>query len=214
MINLPLSDTFSSRFTAFGNRQDGYIRLANYPGREFGDDNTWAVRGQLRWQPRSSLTVDLSADYSSTRNTGAPNVLLATYPGALAAVFSKHIFSGNPACNTPVGQATIPACFGPVQVPTNPYVSNVVFTNRSLARVPPLNQFDILGVNMTARADLPFGSLQSISAYRNLRSNYSFEGGPIGQLYFKSLADRQDSDQYSEELQLSGSALDARLRSR
>lgn len=212
MVNAPLSDHLFVRVSAFGNKQDGYIRLANYPGREFGDDKTWGIRGQFRWRPSSSLTVDLSADYSSTNNTGAPSVLLETYPGSLTGIFYNAFFSGNPACNTPTGQATIPVCFGPIQVPTNPYVSNVVFTSRSLAKVPPENQFNTFGANLTIKLDLPFGSLQSISAYRNLRSNYSFEGGPIGRLFFESLADQQDADQYSEELQLTGKSFDDRFK--
>lgn len=211
-INVPFSDRFFVRLTGYGNKQDGYVDLVNYKGREFGDDNTWAVRGQARWLATDNLTVDLAADYSSTRNTGSAGVLLKTYPGAITAVFYNLAFSGNPACLGPAAQATNPACFGPVQVPTNPYKSNAIFIDRNLNKVSPLNAFDSLGATLTVKLDLPFGALQSISSYRNLRSDYSADGGLFGKLFFESLADRQDSDQYSQELQLSGTAIDNRLK--
>lgn len=212
-LNLPLSDSFFVRLTGYGTRKDGYVDLVNYKGREFGDDNTWAVRGQARWLASDNLTIDLAADYSSTRNTGSTGILLKTYPGALTAVFYNSAFSGNPgACLSPAGQASDPACFGPVQVPTDPYKSNAAFFDRSLNQVSPKNAFDSLGTTLTASLDLPFGTLQSISSYRNLRSNYDADGGLIGALFFQSSADRQDSDQYSQELQLSGEAFDDRLK--
>ena len=212
MVNAPLSDTLFARLSLYGNRQDGYIKLNNYPGREFGDDKTWAVRGQLRWLPTNNVTVDLSGDYSSSRNTGATNILLATFPSSLAGVFYNLRFSGSPACLSPAGQATNPACFGPVQVPTDPYRSNAIFIDRNLQKISPKNEFDTFGANLTVRWDLPFGTLQSISAYRGLRSNYDADGGLFGRLFFESLANRQDSDQYSQEFQLNGSSFNQRLK--
>ncbi|MDP3747648.1 MAG: TonB-dependent receptor [Phenylobacterium sp.] len=211
-VNLPVGETLAFRLAAYANRQNGYIKLANYPGREYGDENVWAVRGQARWTPTEDLTVDLAVDYSSTRNTGAPQVLRQTFPNAATGFAFNRFYSGNPAsCLSPVGQATNPQCFGPVQVPRDPYVSNARFFDKQLNVIEPTNKFDVAGVNLTIGWDLPIGHLQSISAYRNLRSDYTFDGGMFGQLFFQSTADRQDSDQYSEELQLSGSALSDKL---
>lgn len=211
MINAPLSDTLAVRLTAYGNRQDGYVKLSNYPGREFGDDRTWGVRGQLRWAPADTVTFNLSADYSSSHNTGAPGVLLNTYPGAITAVF-YNLLSGDPTCMTPAGQATNPACFGPVHVQQDPRVSPAAFFDVNGQRSEPHNIFTAFGVNLEASVELPFGTMKSISSYRGLRSNYDADGGLVGGLFFESLADRQDSDQYSQEIQLSGKALDDRLK--
>lgn len=212
-VNVPAGEDVALRLSGYLNKQDGYVKLAHYPGREYGDDNVWAVRGQMRWTPTEDGEVDLAVDYSSTRNTGAPSVLRQTFPGAATAFAYNAFYSGNPAsCLTPVGQATNLACFGPVQVPQDPNVSRARFFDKRLNVIEPTNKFDVLGVNLTVGWDLPVGRLQSITAYRNLRSDYTADGGHFGQLFFQSTADRQDSDQYSQELQLSGAALSERLK--
>jgi len=212
-VNLPAGDTLAFRLAGYRNKQDGYVKLANYKGREYGDDDVWAARGQVRWTPVEAVSVDLALDYSSIRNTGAPSILRATFPGAATAFAYNRFYSGNPAsCLSPAGQATNPACFGPVQVPTDINVSNARFFDRYLNVIKPTNKFDVFGANLTVGWDLPVGHLQSITAYRSLRSDYTADGGGFGKLFFQSTADRQDSDQYSQEIQLSGTAVSDRLK--
>ena len=57
MVNAPFSETVFLRVSALANRQDGYIRLLNYPGRQLGDDNTLVGRVQLRWLATPDLKL-------------------------------------------------------------------------------------------------------------------------------------------------------------
>lgn len=212
MVNLPIGENLALRLSGYANKQDGYIDLVNYPGREFGDDKTWGGRGQLRWRPANNLTVDLAVDYSSTHNTGAPAVLLGTYPSALTPTFYNLLFSGDPSCMTPAGQQSNSACFGPVQVPADPRVSKATFFSRSLEKIDPVNSFDALGVNLTLNWEISSLTINSITSYRRFRSDYSGDGGLFGGLFFQTSADRQDAEQYSQEIQISGQALDDRFK--
>ncbi|MGV1683873.1 TonB-dependent receptor [Sphingopyxis sp. NJF-3] len=212
MINLPIGENLAARISGFVNRQDGYIDLVNYPGREFGDDMTWGARAQLRWSPSDNFTADLAFDYSSTRNTGAPAVLLDTYPSALTPTF-YNILTGDPSCMTPAGQQSNMACFGPVQVSSDPRVSNAAFFSRSLDRVDPVNRFEVLGVNLALKWDISGSTtVSSISSYRRFRSDYSGDGGLVGGLFFQTSADQQDAEQYSQEIQIGGTVLDDKLK--
>ncbi len=212
-VNVPVTDRFFVQAAAYGTRQDGFIRLTNYPGKELGETESWAARLSARWLPTDSVTVDLSTDHSRTRDTAPPIQLTETFPSAAAPSIYNALLSGNPAsCLTPAGQATDPACFGPVQVPSDEFVSSAIYFDRDLTKIDPENDFDALGVNLTVSWDLPFGTLRSISAYRNLRSSFPFEGDYSAPMIGGGTATRQDADQYSEELQLFGTALSDRMR--
>lgn len=212
-VNAPLADNLFLKVAALGEERDGYIDLTNYPGKALGESRTWAARGHLRWLATSALTVDLATDFSSARDVGPPFRLIETFPNAASAGLYNAALSGNPAsCLSPAGQASNPACYGPVQVPADALTSNIIFYDRNLNKIDPDNDFDTFGTALTISWELPFGTLRSISAYRNLRSGFNFDGDYSATMLIGGYARRQKSDQYSEELQLLGNALSDRLK--
>lgn len=212
-INAPLSEQLFFKAAALVESRDGYVDLANYPGKALGESENWAGRLQLRWLATEDLTLDLATDYSSNHDIGPAWVLTEAFPNAAAASIYNAFVSGNPAsCLSPEGQATNPACYGPVQVPDDPLVSNVIFYDRNLEEIDPENDFASFGANLTVNWELPFATLRSISAYRNLRSDFNFDGDNSATMLIGGFATRQDSDQYSQELQLFGTALSDRLK--
>ncbi len=75
-LNVPITDTLFTRFSAVARQRDGYIDFPNVPGSDGGgSDETYGFRGALRWVPTDSLVVDFSADISSSENDGNPTVL-------------------------------------------------------------------------------------------------------------------------------------------
>ncbi len=212
-VNLPLTDSLFLKLATLGEQRDGYMDLANYPGKALGDSENWAARGHLRWLASNALTVDLATDFSSTRDVGPPFRLIETFPNAASAGLYNALLSGNPAsCLSPAGQAANPACYGPVQLPANDHTSNAIFYDRNLNKVDPENDFDTFGTALTVTWELPFGTVRSISAYRNLRSGFNFDGDYSATMLIGGHARRQKSDQYSEELQLFGNAFSERLK--
>ncbi|HEY7642999.1 MAG TPA: TonB-dependent receptor [Steroidobacteraceae bacterium] len=212
-INLPLTDSLFLKLATLGEQRDGYMELSNYPGKALGDSENWAARGALRWLPSGDVTVDLVTDFSSTRDVGPPYRLIETFPNAASAGLYNALLSGNPAaCLSPAGQASNPACYGPVQLPANNHTSNIILYDRNLEKIDPDNDFDTFGAALTVSWELPFGTLRSISAYRNLRSGFNFDGDYSATMLIGGYARRQKSDQYSEELQLFGTAAAERLK--
>ncbi|WP_095011730.1 TonB-dependent receptor [Tsuneonella mangrovi] len=68
MLNIPLSDTLGVRFAGYYNRRDGLTENLYNNTRIDGRD-MYAFRGSLRWEPTSSTTVDLMAQYFHERDT-------------------------------------------------------------------------------------------------------------------------------------------------
>ena len=65
MINIPLSDTLSGRFSISSFSRDGAIESTDDRATgNFGDIDTSAFTGALRWTPNEQLTVDYAYDYS------------------------------------------------------------------------------------------------------------------------------------------------------
>lgn len=62
MLNAPLTDTLGVRLAGFYLNRDGYtLNLAN--GKHYDDRNMYGVRASVRWEPTSSTTIDLMAQY-------------------------------------------------------------------------------------------------------------------------------------------------------
>ncbi len=62
----PVSETVSLGLTASSRMHDGYAK--NLRGGDEEDQNMQSVRAQLRWQPDSTLDVNLAADYTRHRD--------------------------------------------------------------------------------------------------------------------------------------------------
>lgn len=220
-VNAPISDTVLTRFAAFANRQDGYVHLTNYPDKAYGDSDEMAFRGQLRLLPTDNVTIDLSADYSRGRGSGTPGVLRAAGqnapdappgPPAPVALIYNLFLSGDPACLTASGQATNPICWGPVQVPADPYRSDAIFLSGSalpLQNVGPRDDYDIYGVNGTVDWQLGALNFKSITSYRDRSADYRLGVGNF--LYFQ-INTGDTRRQFSQEIQLTGQAFQDRLK--
>lgn len=62
----PISDTVGFGLTASSRTHDGYAK--NIRGGDEEDQNTQAIRAQLRWQPDATLDVNIAADYTRHRD--------------------------------------------------------------------------------------------------------------------------------------------------
>jgi len=112
LVEVPLVDGLSSS-VAFGilNRK-GYQKRVPYPGAigvaeshtrfgaahyetgsRQGGDNSWSLRGKLRWNNGGPITATLSADYTNIDQDSTPSTLLAVtaIPGPFAGVAANNI---------------------------------------------------------------------------------------------------------------------------
>ncbi len=62
-VSGPISDDLGYRFSATGTDLGGYIRNA-YDGNKLNGEDSWSVRGKLRWFPTESLELKWTSDFS------------------------------------------------------------------------------------------------------------------------------------------------------
>ncbi len=100
VMDVPIvQDKLMARISAMHTQHDGWVKLENFacanPGMggllpnkgtntkegcqvgTLGAENTWAVRGQLRWVINDKIEDNLAADYTRSHNTASPDVLTA-----------------------------------------------------------------------------------------------------------------------------------------
>lgn len=201
-LNVPLSDTFFSRFSFLARHRDGWVDFPNIPGSDGGgSDDTVGARVALRWVPSDSLTIDLSADYTNSKSDGPPTVTAS----------SIHNF------NEQGGLTTA----GEYNFIIAPALGLPLFTTED--HVPGIDSYtalgtefdrakqDIWGVNLKVQWDVGWGTLKSITNYRDLESNdgRDEDNSPLAPI--TRIRDIMDANQFSQEIQLSGQAFDERL---
>lgn len=74
ILNVPFSDNFYGRFTAASLSRDGYVTQA-LDNRDLGNQDERIFRAQFRWVPSDSLTIDLTTDHINFQNNGDPQYI-------------------------------------------------------------------------------------------------------------------------------------------
>ncbi|MEM8695978.1 MAG: TonB-dependent receptor [Pseudomonadota bacterium] len=80
--NIPLTDTLAVRGTIVRTIRDGWIENTG-PGRDFGEQDRFAMRAAMRWMPSDAFTLDYAYDYSENRDTGTFTQPTAGAPGSI-----------------------------------------------------------------------------------------------------------------------------------
>lgn len=211
-VDLPISDTLKSKFSVQFQDRDGYVTRAS-DGIDLGDKNNLSARGSLLWNPDEKLEVYVSADYTRSRENGVPLVLAEVNPGAAFPAAHNLIVAPqlNPAlqafpngCLDPAGAAVGgDACYD------NRWVSGN--SDETFGTYPVYSNVDVWGISATISYDISDTlQIKSITAYRDLDSEFSRDGDG-SPLQINSTEDVFEYHQWSEELQLSGTAFDDRL---
>ncbi len=213
-----LSDTAAARLSVASFSQDGYVHRAD--GIDLGDDDTLTARLAVNWQPSDVLSGQISVDMTRDRENGPAMQLLgidftdlSQLDGVVLAPPPPMAFIHN----------VTTAALGPGQpcaatnaagqgVTSNPAAANCYDsrfigadgTNEGTA--PALSETDLWGVSATFTYELSDSlTLKSITAHRSLDSEFARDGDHsphrVSQFH-----DDLDQDQFSQELQLLGSA--------
>jgi iron complex outermembrane receptor protein len=204
MLNLPLGDRHAIKLSALYERLDGFVDNTG-PGGDFGDRKAGAYRVDWRWQISGTTTLDYAFDQSTIESFNyTPQ---AVQPG---------IPSGTPA------DAAI--------ISSQRFVQYSDRRFSTLATSVPLqaNDTETHGHSLTAEWSHSNTRIKSITAWRELSddsyiefasgasSEYRVDFGAItlGEqtvqpLPLGSVKTRVDQQQFSQELQLFGTAVDA-----
>lgn len=194
-LDVPMSETLRTRFSAGLRKQDGYVTRND--GTDLGDTNTYTLTGKAIWEPNDKLSARLLADYSHSNENGSPLVFAAINTTAtFPRVASRDagcpgmgpIWNSTPA----VSNINDPRC-------ANAFQAAGPFHNNGTA--PLVSKVDSWGssLNLGYKVNEAW-NVKFISAYRHLawEGNRDADNTPLTIL--NTIYD-VDSWQWSEELQ-------------
>jgi len=209
MVNVPLTDGFRLRASVSALDRRGYGQSL-YDGQQFGNRHSLSGRlvGELDLATDTRLTV--AADGSRSREHAPPVKVLALNEfGFFPLVYNNFVAGG-------LGCGQFPAAAGPL-LPT-PLNNRNCYNAQWLTSSPYTNyngdrddsDLDVWGVTATLNAPVGGARFKSITAYRDLNSNFALEsdGAPM---IVAATADDYTQSQFSQELQLAGTAAAERL---
>ncbi len=199
MINVPFSDTFAARLAVQHRESDGFVENTA-TGEDWNDEDSQNARLSFRFAPSDSVTADLILDYQRARELPGLGSCEWGEPdnGAESTAFLPSIaFIFN------VYDEIRDTCNG-----TRPY--------KSTENDPAISDVDAYGATLDLNIDLGWADLTSITAYREVEDiNGSWGWGSdsfTSASYLEVLPlGENESDQWSQEFRLAGTALDGDL---
>jgi len=202
--------------------RDGYVENLAPGGTDLGDEDSVAGRLAFRWAPTDALTFDLSADYTRERETPAANVTIDiddTNPAAFTFLYNA-LFSGDPSCADPTNAARFsnPLCYNSQWIPDDKFETYKVFIDNPVVTVPlgqelkPESNLDLWGLGLTAEWQITdWLTARSISAFRKAENGYWARTISVPNIPYGQTISTWTQEQFSEELQLLGTAFEGRL---
>ena len=216
-INIPLSDTLAARVSYAHMERDGWLdRISDGVG--LGADDTDFFSVKFRYQPNDKLTVDVGVDYTESTSNGGASKLID--------YFGNNGGFNNPATSGIEGDTTAPIFTGGI---SNIAAYNILFpagTPEHYAPTIPRDLYKIAGtgpigsthsestgLTMAISYDISDTmNFKSITGYRDMETLEKRESddSPFAESFFDSKT-LDNSDFWSQEIQLNGTAFDDSL---
>jgi iron complex outermembrane recepter protein len=198
VVNIPLSDTFATRFTVASINRDGYQKRLT-DGEDPGDRDARIGRVQALWNSSENLDFTLSLDATRVRQNSAPLTLMDVAP---VGVPFMNLYNGLVAPGlgiaAPNGVSSVNASWRTADI------------DQTWAGGPSVNDLDARGASLTVDWDLGAVAVKSITAYRELEALFARDGDNTPFTFRETIND-DDQHQFSQELQLAGTSFDDRL---
>ncbi|WP_187276350.1 TonB-dependent receptor [Parahaliea maris] len=206
VVNAPLTDNLWTRLSGVSRSRDGYIDNV-FDGEDYMDEDRQSLIWQTRWVATDDLTLDLNVNWAETDQTMRPQKCMPVpeVVGWQAAIFDAIAIV--PATGRSVDEHCAEAR---AAGDANTVISDLGGDYYSE------NQGASLTAEWAINDDL---SLKSITAWRGTEATQNDDLDSIGVPFLHrtntvhpSFNHPSESDQYSQELQLVGSAFDDRLQ--
>ncbi|MBT8440814.1 MAG: TonB-dependent receptor, partial [Gammaproteobacteria bacterium] len=218
-VNAPITETLAGRWSLGIFKRDGHMQRL-IVGDRLGSQDQVVGRMALSWSPSGTFEGFFSVDYSTADEQSTAARLLSTDIRVPTSQFSigdaQTIFAGQ-AYNVLIGASgpgasTAFEFLPPLPASAVPYdrrwITDSPLTTNSTG--PNYSEHDVLGVNATLEWPGAPVSVKSISAYRTTDAQFGRDpdGSP---LVIGETEVWVDHRQFSQEIQLSGAALQERL---
>ncbi len=197
-LNVPIDDTLATRLTAATLHRDGYAtRLSN--GDSLGDKDTTLARLQTRWRPSEQFVAKLALDTTRVRQQSAPLTLIDVADSGVPFLnLYNALVAPGLGVIAPSGVSAIDGSWITDQIDT------------TYATGASVNNLDSWGVSIDLESQFRNTNLRSITAWRELEAVFARDGDNTPLAYRETFNnDRQE--QFSQELQWSGTSADAGL---
>jgi iron complex outermembrane receptor protein len=193
-FNVPVTDNFFAKVSVLRTERDGFVDRI-LVGDETGDDDTMGARIALRWQPTDTLDINFAADYSDSESNGPPVAYHKDTKVENNGFVAHH--------NGPVlAQGNTPNAYD------DRYITGKYKTFATKWRD---SDTEVWGANLIIEWELAENlRLKSITNYREIDAVGGFDDDQ-SPLFVRQLDDVTDADQFSQELQLSGTAWNDRV---
>ena len=222
-VNVPFNGDWGARLSAFTREMDGYVDALQYDGYELGSEDVWGTRLVISGTVGEQFSADFSFDYSKDESTPGAIVPLTGIgvwdgqqregpgqPGAFGN-FWNVFYSGDPgSCLSPAGQAGNPACYGSVWN-AGRFETNSVFTDLQGNPIEGKQDIEVWGANLTLGVDFEAVSVKSITSYREFDIFLFNDLDFSPHIVFANTHPEYSQEQFSQELQLTGTGMDGRL---
>jgi iron complex outermembrane receptor protein len=194
-MDVPVTDKILTKITFLSRTRNGYLTRAS-DGVDLGNENKFAIRGDVRLLPTDNLTIDASIERERDREHSAAEQLLAVYSGASIPAYNNTVLNGAVCGANPNASS----CY------TSQWVSR---NGKDYGTAPSVSNADVLGISITANWHVPepiLGSdvsVKTITAWRKLDS-YFTDDHDHSPVLIDHTADVYNQRQFSQELQLTG----------
>ncbi len=188
VLNIPLGEKVSFRGAAQYAHNKGFAKNL-FNNERLGSDNSYSMRGKLRFQPTDDLDMVFSVSHFRVNQATNPQRLIDADPAGLSAFYVDLISGGTDNIQNYVN---LPF-----------YETNLNYPQRSYARAT--------NAQLTSTLETGFGTIKSIVGYRatDANSDIDLDGTPYEIL--ETTTRIKGFEQYSGELNLTSTVFDDRL---
>lgn len=198
-LNIPINENLLSSYSIARFDREGHIDRPNL-GDTTGGDDSWSGRASFLWAPKENIEVNLNIDGTTVRESSCCNELVGVNENGFFALANNGFIFGP----VPLDRSD-PGFFDASDLPTKEFQDN---TDQEIP-----SELDIFGVSLAIETELANGlTFKSITAYRDLESVHGRDLTHSTNIQFGATIDVFNHQQFSEELQLQGAALNNRLQ--
>ena len=219
-FDLPITDTLVANVAGAFLTQDGYQERILEPDEPaLGDVDRFVIRSRAIWTPTEAFEADLNFDVTRVREESTPQTVLEIVPDTSGVGGAGAPFLAAAAGLIPGTSATVrPEYAGLGFVGANITDGTIINTSEDGTAIDPRRSFyggpsrsdaDIFGAALTLSYRLSSFEVKSISAYREVISDFARDS-TSSPFLIADTVDSYDQNQFSQEIQLLGELADGR----
>ena len=222
-IDIPVSDNLRTRLSFSSKNQDGYVKGLS-DDRDLGDVNRDSIRAVAEWTPSDNFKATVAIDGGRVKEQNAASKLVGitvVAPGSDTATEFAFDQDTNSVVNTTrpqtPGAPTLTFLYNVIDATFpggQPFGPNFITDDLDTTFATGPNGTDLqnVGGSLTLDWQTSFADIKTITAFRDSTGQFArdADGSPLAVTHTNNFD--YDHEQFSQELQLTGDAIDGALK--